>query len=88
MDPTSSIEQMFEIIDDENKVQSMSTEQIKEILYIIQHEDLTKIRDNHGNPLVKSYPGLFKPCISGNDMEKIIRLDENLTAELEKREEK
>lgn len=79
MEPTSSIQQMFEIIDDENKVQSMSTEQIKEILYIIQLEKLSRIF----SPVHR----IIEPSSSKTDMEKIVRLEEALTSELQKREE-
>ena len=51
MVPTSSISKMFGIIRDEDVVSSYSTEQLNEILYVLQHENLTRLCDNNGHPL-------------------------------------
>ena len=83
MVPANSISQMIEIIDDENKVHSYSTEQIKDILYTLQHEDLTE----NSYPLFSCLCGIILPVNSNYDMEKIIRLEKMLTAELQERGE-
>lgn len=53
MVPTSSISKMFDIIRDEDIMSSYSTEQLKEILYVLQNENLTRLRDNNGHPLLR-----------------------------------
>ena len=53
MEPTSSLSQMFAIINKEGILKSYSTEQLVEILQSLQKEDLTKILDNHSNPILR-----------------------------------
>ena len=85
MVPTSSISKMFDIIRDEDMVSSYSTEQLKEMLYILQNENLTRLRDDEGNPLLRYSLGIIKPIVNQVDMEKIIRLEEALIEELRDR---
>ena len=87
MEPTSSISKMFEIIRNEASVSSYSTEQLKEILYVIQHENLTRLRDYEGNSLLRYWQGIIKPIVNRVDMEKIIRLEETLIREIRDRGE-
>lgn len=87
MVPTNSISKMFDIIKDEDVVSSYSTEQLNEILYVLQHENLTKLCDNNGHPLLRCFPGVIKPVVNSVDMEKIIRLENALIEELRGRGE-
>ena len=88
MVPTSSISMMFDIIRDEDVVSSYSTEQLKEMLYILQNEDLTRLRNDEGHSLLRCNPGFFAPAINKEDMERIIRLEEALIEELRDRGER
>lgn len=85
MVPTSSLSQMFDIINNETKLQSYSTEQLLDILRLLQNEDLTMIRDSQGNPLLRCFPGILRPVINESDMERIIRLENSLIGELQER---
>ena len=85
--PTSSISKMFDIIRDEDIVSSCSTEQLKEVLYVLQNEDLTRLCDNNGRPLLSCFAGVIRPVINPLDMEKIIRLEDTLIEELRGRGE-
>lgn len=87
MVPTSSISKMFDIIRNENMVSLYSTEQLKEILYILQNEDLTRLRDVEGLPLFPCFTGIISPVFNLVDMEKIIKLEEKLIKELQERGE-
>jgi len=87
MVPTSSISKMFDIIRDEEMVSSYSTEQLKDILYVLQHEDLTRLCDNNGRPLLSCFAGVIRPVVNSVDMEKIIRLENALIEELRGRGE-
>lgn len=87
MVPTSSISKMFDIIRGRDVVSSYSTEQLKEILYILQHGDLSSSCDDNGNPLLRCSLGIIRPVINQADMEKIIRLEGALISELRKRGE-
>lgn len=87
MVPTNSISKMFDIIRDEDVVSSYSTEQLNEILYVLQHENLTKLCDNNGHPLLRCFPGVIRPVVNSVDMEKIIRLENALIEELRGRGE-
>lgn len=87
MVPTNSISKMFDIIRDEDVVSSYSTEQLNEILYVLQHENLTKLCDNNGHPLLRCFPGVRRPVVNSVDMEKIIRLENALIEELRGRGE-
>ena len=87
MVPTNSILKMFDIIRDEDVVSSYSTEQLNEILYVLQHENLTKLCDNNGHPLLRCFPGVIRPVVNSVDMEKIIRLENALIEELRRRGE-
>ena len=87
MVPTNSISKMFDIIRDEDVVSSYSTEQLNEILYVLQHENLTKLCDNNGHPLLRCFPGVIRPVVNSVDMEKIIRLGNELIEELRGRGE-
>ena len=87
MVPTNSISKMFDIIRDEDVVSSYSTEQLNEILYVLQHENLTKLCDNNGHPLLRCFPGVIRPVVNAVDMEKIIRLENALIEELRGRGE-
>ena len=87
MVPTNSILKMFDIIRDEDVVSSYSTEQLNEILYVLQHENLTKLCDNNGHPLLRCFPGVIRPVVNSVDMEKIIRLENALIEELRGRGE-
>lgn len=88
MVPTSSISKMFDIIRDEDIVSSYSTEQLKDILYVLQHEDLSRFCDNNGHPLLRFFAGIIKPVVNPVDMENIIRLEETLIDELRERGER
>lgn len=87
MVPTNSISKMFDIIRGEDVVSSYSTEQLNEILYVLQHENLTKLCDNNGHPLLRCFPGVIRPVVNSVDMEKIIRLENALIEELRGRGE-
>lgn len=87
MIPTNSISKMFDIIRGEDVVSSYSTEQLNEILYVLQHENLTKLCDNNGHPLLRCFPGVIRPVVNSVDMEKIIRLENALIEELRGRGE-
>lgn len=87
MVPTSSISAMFDVIRGDNIVRSYSTEQLKDILYILQHGDLSSFCDDNGNPLLRCSQGFIRPVINQADMEKIIRLEDALISELRKRGE-
>lgn len=87
MVPTSSISKMFDIIRDEEMVSSYSTEQLKDILYVLQHEDLTRLCDNNGHTLLRFGRGIIAPVVDKDDMERIIRLEELLVNELRERGE-
>ena len=87
MIPTSSISKMFDIIRDEDIVSSCSTEQLKEILYVLQHENLTRLCDDEGHPLLRYGCGIIAPVVDKDDMERIIRLEELLVNELRERGE-
>ena len=84
---TNSISKMFDIIRGEDVVSSYSTEQLNEILYVLQHENLTKLCDNNGHPLLRCFPGVIRPVVNSVDMEKIIRLENALIEELRGRGE-
>ena len=88
MVPTSSISKMFDIIREEDMVSSYSMEQLKEMLHVLQHENLTRLCDSNGNPLLRCAPGYFAPAINKEDMERIIRLEEALIEELHSRGER
>lgn len=88
MVPTSSISMMFDIIRDEDMVSSYSTEQLKEMLFILQNENLTRLCDDEGHPLLRCNPGFFVPSINEDDMERIIRLEAALIEELHDRGER
>lgn len=87
MVPTSSISKMFDIIRDEDIMSSYSTEQLKEILYVLQNENLTRLRDNNGHPLLLFNLGIIAPVLNKKDLERIIRLEEVLIEELRDRGE-
>ena len=87
MVPTSSITKMFDIIRDEDVVSSNDTEQLKEILYVLQHENLTRLCDDEGHPLLRYGCGIIAPVVDKDDMERIIRLEELLINELRERGE-
>lgn len=87
MVPTSSISKMFDIIRDEDIISSYSTEQLKEILYVLQNENLTRLRDNNGHPLLRFNPDIIAPVLNKKDLERIIRLEEVLIEELRERGE-
>ena len=86
--PTSSISKMFDIIRDEDIVSSCSTEQLKEVLCVLQNENLTRLCDDEGHPLLRCNPGFFAPTVNKEDMERIIRLEEALIEELRDRGER
>lgn len=88
MVPTSSISKMFDIIRDEDVVSSYSTEQLKDILYVLQNENLTRLCDDDGHPLLRCNPGFFVPAINEDDMERIIKLEAALIEELHDRGER
>lgn len=87
MGSTSSISKMFDIIRDEDVVSSYSTEQLKEILYVLQHENLTSLCDNDGHPLLRFFLGVIRPVVNQIEMEQIIQLEETLIRELRERGE-
>ena len=78
---------MFDIIRDEDIVSSYSTEQLKELLYVLQHENLTRLCGNNGHPLLWCFTGVIRPVDNPVDIEKIIRLEEKLMEELQDRGE-
>lgn len=87
MVPTSSITKMFDIIRDEDVVSSYSTDQLKEILYVLQNENLARLHDDEGNPLLRYGRGIIAPVVDKDDMERIVRLEELLINELRERGE-
>ena len=87
MVPTNSISKMFDIIRGENAISSYSTEELKEMLYVLQHENLARLCDNNGHPLFRCFPGVIRPVVNSVDMEKIIRLENALIEELRGRGE-
>ena len=88
MVPTSSISKMFDIIRDEDMVSSYSTEQLKEMLFILKNENLMRLCDDEGHPLLRCFPGVIRPVVNSVDMEKIIRLENALIEELHDRGER
>ncbi len=86
MIPISSISKMFDIIRDEELESSYSTEQLKDILYVLQHENLTRFHDD-GHQFHRFFPGVIRPVVNQIDMEKIVRLEETLIQELRGRGE-
>lgn len=87
MEPTSSISKMLDIIRDEDIVSSYTTDQLKDILYVLQHENLTRLCDNNGHPLLWCFAGVIRPVVNPVDMTKIIRLEDALIKELRERGE-
>lgn len=87
MVPTSSILKMFDIIKGEDIVSSYSTEQLKGMLYVLQNEDLTSLHDDAAHTLFRCFAGIISPIVNSVDMEKIIRLEDALIEELQKRGE-
>lgn len=87
MVPTNSISKMFDIIRGENAISSYSTEELKEMLYVLQHENLAHLSENNWHPLLHFLAGVIRPVINPVDMEKIIRLEGALISELRKRGE-
>ena len=88
MVPTSSISKMFDIIRGENAISSYSTEELQEMLYISQHENLAHLSENNWHPLFHFFAGVIRPVVNSVDMEKIIRLEEKLMEELQDRGER
>lgn len=62
MVPTSTISKMFDIIRDEDIVSSYSTEQLKEMLCLLQNEDLTRLRDDERSSFVSVFRRYNKTC--------------------------
>ena len=87
MIPTSSISKMFDIIRDEDIVSSYSTDELKEILHVLQNENLTRLHDDDGHPLLRYFAGVIRPVVNPLDMEKMIRLEDTLIEELRGRGE-
>ena len=87
MVPTNSISKMFDIIRGENAISSYSTEELKEMLYVLQHENLAHLSENNWHPLLHFLAGVIRPVINPLDMEKIIRLEDTLIEELRGRGE-
>lgn len=87
MVPTSSISKMFDIIRGGDIVSSYSTDQLIEILHVLHNEDLTRLCDNNGRPLLSCFAGVIRPVVNSVDMEKIIRLENALIEELRGRGE-
>lgn len=87
MIPTSSISKMFDIIRDEDVVSSYSTDELKEILHVLQNENLTRLCDNNGHPLLRYGCGIIAPVVNKEDMKRVIRLEELLINELRERGE-
>ena len=57
------------------------------MLYVLQHENLARLCDNNGHPLLRCFPGVIRPVVNSVDMEKIIRLENALIEELRGRGE-
>ena len=87
MVPTNSISKMFDIIREENAISSYSTEELKEMLYVLQHENLARLCDNNGHPLLRYGCGIIAPVVNKEDMKRVIRLEELLINELRERGE-
>ena len=87
MVPTSSISKMFDIIRGENAISSYSTEELQEMLYILQHENLAHLSENNWHPLFHFFAGVIRPVVNPVDMKKIIRLEHALIEELRERGE-
>ena len=51
---------MFDIINNESKLKSYSTEQLLEILHLLQNEDLTRLCDDKGNPIIRCSYGIIR----------------------------
>lgn len=58
------------------------------MLHVLQHENLTRLCDSNGNPLLRCFAGVIRPVVNSVDMEKIIRLEEKLMEELQDRGER
>lgn len=78
---------MLDIIRDENLVSSYSTEELKEFLYALLHENLTRLHNIEGYPRLCCFFGRIRPLVNQVDMEKIIRLETALIEELRQRGE-
>ena len=87
MVPTNSISKMFDIIRGENAISSYSTEELKEMLYVLQHENLAHLSENNGHPLLRYGCGIIAPVVNKEDMKRVIRLEESLVYELRERGE-
>lgn len=70
MVPTSSILKMFDIIRDENTVSSYSTEELKGFLYVLQHGNLTRLRDNEDHPQLCCFFDVIRSFVNQVDMGK------------------
>ena len=68
MVPTSSISKMFDIIRGENAISSYSTEELQEMLYISQHENLAHLSENNWHPLFHFFAGVIRPVVNPVDM--------------------
>lgn len=87
MEPISSISKMFDIIRNENVMSSYSTKELKDFLYALQHENLTRLCGNEGNSQLPHFFRVISTLANQVDMEKIIRLEEALIEELRERGE-
>ena len=87
MVPTNSISKMFDIIRGENAISSYSTEELKEMLYVLQHENLAHLSENNWHPLLRYFAGVIRPVVNSVDMDKIIKLEDTLIEELRGRGE-
>ena len=77
MVPTSSLSQMFEIINNESKLKSYRTEQLLEFLDSLQNESIK-------SPFPCCFKA-FEPVECQSDMKKIIRIENALIDELQER---
>ncbi len=87
MEPISSMSKMFDIIRGENVISSYRTEELKDSLYALQHENLTKLCGNEGYFSLPHFLGVIKPLVAQVDIELIARLEDALIEELRKRGE-
>lgn len=87
MVPISSISNMFDIIRNEDAVSCYSTELLREILYCLQYDDLTRLYGDDGHHLLRYFAGVIKPVVNSEDMDKIIKLEDTLIEELRGRGE-
>ncbi len=87
MVPAISISKMLEIVRDEDIVSSYSTEQLKDILNILQNEKLTRFREDEDYHSLRCESVFIASAINKDDIERFIKLEETIIGELSGRGE-